>query len=59
MNKKKSHRDNRVPKPGTKQIMIWDVPEDLKRNFKRTCVDKGVSMKEAFVTFMEQFVANG
>ena len=39
-----------------KSFLLRDIPDELRRKFKETCVRKDVSMKEALIRFMTQFV---
>jgi len=43
-------------KPRTKTLLIWDIPEDLKKRFKTRCFLQGVSMREVIIRMLEQYV---
>jgi hypothetical protein len=40
-------------RPGTGEILIWGIPIELKKRFKRKCLDNETSMTQAFIKFME------
>jgi hypothetical protein len=35
---------------------IRDIPEELHNSFKAACAERGMSMKEAFLKLMREFV---
>jgi len=37
------------------ELLIWDVPPELKRKFKAKCAELGVSMKDTIIEFMTKF----
>jgi hypothetical protein len=38
------------------QVLVQDVPESLRRDFKTACVHKGTTMKAEIVKFMAGYV---
>ena len=40
---------------GTTELLIWNVPVELKQKFKGTCVIKEDTMREAIIRFMEEY----
>lgn len=48
------------PKPDTQEetteLLIWDVPIELKIKFKSICAERKVSMKETIIKMMTDFV---
>jgi len=44
--------------PGTKPLMVWNIPEKLKKRFKTVCARRGITMKQAVINLMKQFVRN-
>ena len=37
-----------------KNVLVYDVPEDLHRQFKTFCAYKGISMSKVIKTFMQE-----
>ncbi len=38
-----------------KPFMIHNVPEDIKDKFKKACLDKKMSMREAVIQFLQDY----
>ena len=47
--------DDRV-KDGHKPLMVWNVPEELKKKFKMKCAELGKTMEEAIVDLIKKWV---
>lgn len=41
--------------PGTTELLVWGVPEDLKNRFKAACAANGKDIKEVIVDFMASY----
>lgn len=37
------------------EVMIWNVPIDVKIAFRKRCVEKQVSMRDAIIAVMQDF----
>jgi hypothetical protein len=46
-------------RPGTSPTLLWNIPQDLKRNFKAACARKGEDMTEAVKKMMVDYVKSG
>lgn len=43
-------------KEETTTLYIWDIPEDLKKDFKAKCAQKGQTMKNVIIEMMDDYV---
>jgi len=41
---------------GNEPLMLWNIPAELKMQFKIKCVEKGVTMQDAVISFLQKFV---
>lgn len=37
------------------ELLVWDVPAELKTKFKTKCAEKNVTMKDAIIELMTKF----
>lgn len=54
--KRRKKRAKRKPDDGTRPLMIWGVPRNVKARFKARCSQQEVSMKQVIIEFMEEYV---
>lgn len=45
-------------KEGQSEFTIWNVPDDVKKEFKIACLKKDVTMKDTIIKFMKRFALN-
>jgi hypothetical protein len=52
-----SQKSARVTKAPTRKrpIVVWDVPDALKKKFKMKCLERNVSMRQVILKFMEEY----
>ena len=41
---------------GHSEMLVWNVPIELKNKFKAECIMKGTTMREELITLMEEYV---
>lgn len=41
--------------PKGKSFLIWNIPEGVKKSFKKCCAGRGITMRDAIVKFMIDF----
>ncbi len=46
-------------KPGTEALVVWSVPTEVKRAFKRMCVARGHTIRFVIVELMMEYAAEG
>lgn len=54
--KKAKANNRRGTYPGQPSITIFGVPKHLKKEFRAKCFQRGVSMREAILDFMQHYV---
>lgn len=40
---------------GKTSLVLWDIPADVKRDFKQACANKDVTMVKCVTDFMRQY----
>ena len=46
---------NKKTKAGCCELLIWNVPERLKRKFKAKCAEKKITLQNAIIDLMKIF----
>jgi len=46
---------NKKTKDGYSELLIWNVPERLKRKFKAKCAEKKITLQDAVIDLMKNF----
>ena len=54
----KVEKDRCTPRrqdPNKINLMVWDIPRDVKAAFKAKCKERGMSMKDSIIRMMKRF----
>ena len=43
------------PQPRGKAMLIWDVPENLRKRFRIACIQRGTTMRQVITDFMARY----
>lgn len=55
-NKKERDKTTSRRQPGCCEVMIWNIPKELRNDFKSACKKRNITMREAYIKFMQRFV---